>query len=130
MENLLIAVLVAVIAWLIEGFIAGVKKRAGGSHAHRPSAAMEPEIDTATFNFDLTGVTSTPSAPAPPPVPLRRVEYTPLPAEGERMTVDTTDDATAPMEAVTEADAEARAAHYARWRQAFIDMEVLTRKDI
>lgn len=68
------------------------------------------------------------SAPEVRPKETARV---PLPHEGVRVTADMEADPaeeTPPMVAEDPAEAEARAAHFARWRQAMVDSWLLERK--
>lgn len=111
MEDFLIILFLTIFSWGCDALYQKIKKR---REAAQTSDSQEP------------AATDSPAAAAVRPS-ARRIGYTPLPAEDERVT-DATPEATEPMAAVDPAVAAARAAHYARWRQAVVDAQVLQRK--
>lgn len=90
--------------------LAARKNKAAGSYSAAISAQMSAGVQAKSAH-----------APQIPPVPAAS-----LPEEGERITADTAADTPA-LNVTTDSDPEITA-HRLRWRQAFIDTEIINRK--
>ncbi len=126
MENLIISLVFIAVAWFIDRVMKMIKGDKAGHDDNR-------RAPIATAFDEFLSISDPESKPEPPRKPERKPVPKParptLPHEGTRVTPDlTTDDTTPPMSGNDAATDKARAAHYARWRQAMVDSWLLERK--
>lgn len=117
MENFILTALAIGGAYFLDWIL----KKANGNKKGHDTPHRVPETVSAP---DVRAV----ATPVAKPKETARV---PLPHEGVRVTADMEADPaeeTPPMVAEDPAEAEARAAHFARWRQAMVDSWLLERK--